>query len=68
MQLVMMELINILENTYKKKTLYLNCNEIDCLKDFGNIENAENIDDVLRYLDEINKNNENEKYDKEKNF
>lgn len=51
---LMMHLINILENTYKKKTLYLNCNEIEKFK---------NIDDVLKYLDEINKNNENEKYD-----
>ena len=29
---LMMQLINTLENTYKKKTLYLNCNETDCLK------------------------------------
>ena len=57
---LMMQLINILKNTYKKKTLYLNCNEMDCLKDFGDIEN---IDDVLRYLDEINKNTDEEKYD-----
>lgn len=51
---LMMQLINTLENTYKKKTLYLNCHEIKKFK---------NIDDVLKYLDEINKNNENEKYD-----
>ena len=60
---LMMQLINILENTYKKKTLYLNCNEIYCLKDFENIENAENINDDLSYLDEINKNIDDEKYD-----
>ena len=57
---LMMQLINTLENTYKKKTLYLNCNESDCFKNFGNIES---IDDVLRYLDEINNNKDNEKYD-----
>lgn len=54
---LMMKLINILENTYKKKTLYLNCNEIDYLKNF------ENIDDVLKCLDEINKSTNDEKYD-----
>lgn len=57
---LMVQLINILENTYKKKTLYLNCNEINCLKNFGNIES---IDNVLKYLDEINKNTDEEKYD-----
>ncbi|RHP65735.1 hypothetical protein DXA62_16135 [Coprobacillus sp. OF03-2AA] len=54
---LMMQLINTLENTYKKKTLYLNCNETDCLKKF------KNIDDILKYLDEINKNTDEEKYD-----
>lgn len=54
---LMMQLIDILENTYKKNTLYLNCNETDCLKKF------KNIDDILKYLDEINKNTDNEKYD-----
>ena len=53
---LMMQLINTLENTYKKKTLYLNCNETDCLKKF------KNIDDILKYLDEINKNTDEEKY------
>ena len=51
---LMMQLINTLENTYKKKTLYLNCNEIEKFK---------NIDDVLKCLDEINKNTNDEKYD-----
>ena len=54
---LMMQLIDILENTYKKNTLYLNYNETDCLKKF------KNIDDILKYLDEINKNTDNEKYD-----
>ena len=54
---LMMQLINTLENTYKKKTLYLNCNETDCLKKF------KNIDDILKYIDEINKNTDEEKYD-----
>lgn len=57
---LMTQLIYVLENTYKKKTLYLNCNERDCFKNIGNIEN---IDDVLKYLDEINKNTNDEKYD-----
>lgn len=51
---LMTQLINVLENTYNKKSLYLNCNEIEKFK---------NIDDVLENLDEINKNKENEKYD-----
>lgn len=51
---LMMQLINTLENTYKKKTLYLNCNEIDKFK---------KVDNVLKYLDEINKNTDEEKYD-----
>ena len=49
---LMMQLINTLENTYKKKTLYLNCEET-C--------NFKTIDDVLKYLDEINKNTDDEK-------
>ncbi len=51
---LMMQLINTLENTYKKKTLYLNCKET---------YNFKTIDDVLKYLDEINKNTDDEKYD-----
>lgn len=51
---LMMQLINTLENTYKKKTLYLNCEKT---------YNFKTIDDILKYLDEINKNTDNEKYD-----
>lgn len=51
---LMTQLINVLENTYNKKSLYLNCNEIEKFK---------KIDDVLKCLDEINKNTNNEKYD-----
>lgn len=51
---LMMQLINTLENTYKKKTLYLNCEET---------YNFKTIDDVLKYLDEINKDTDDEKYD-----
>lgn len=54
---LMMQLINTLENTYHKKSLYLNCNEKNCFKKF------ENMDDILKYLDEINKNIDDEKYD-----
>ena len=43
---LMMQLIDILENTYKKNTLYLNYNETECLKKF------KNIDDILKYLGE----------------
>ena len=49
---LMMQLINTLENTYHKKSLYLNCNETDCLKKFKNTD-EEKYDFV--FINEITK-------------